>query len=178
GTVDWLKERRLAWMDVSRWCQAQPSGELRPQITEDVPKKVAGDDNVELARVAHHLHRQRVNKQVAGVNVCIFAADFLEHALPKAMCERHGIRLVAHAQALQALPSRVLKRATNNALHSLPGVHVFLNSNLVGRVLLEHASNADIQTFRIFAKHNQPDVFLGAVTKRRKPVMQQFDRTG
>ena len=69
-------------MDVPRRCQAQPASKLCSQVAEDVAKEVASDNDVELPRIPHHFHRQRVDKEMARLDVRIFLADFLEDALP------------------------------------------------------------------------------------------------
>ncbi len=84
-------------MDVSRRRQAEAAGELRAEVTDDVAKEVAGHNNVKLAGIADDLHGQRINKEMARIDVRVFLADFLENALPEAVSESHGIGLVAHA---------------------------------------------------------------------------------
>jgi len=49
-----------------------PPGKLCAQVADDIPEKIAGDDDVELTRVADNLHRQRVDIQMAGIDGHIF----------------------------------------------------------------------------------------------------------
>src|SRR6267378_7143268 len=72
----------LARVNVSGWCQAQPAGELCAQVADDVTEKIAGDDDIELTRVADDLHRQCVDVQMAGIDGHIFLPDFVENPLP------------------------------------------------------------------------------------------------
>src|SRR5579859_1968101 len=104
-------------MDIPRWRQPQAARKLRSQVTDNVAKQIAGHNYIELAWIANNLHRQRVNEEMPRINIRIFLAYFLEHALPQPMRKRHGVRLVAHAHALQSVLPRVLERITDDALH-------------------------------------------------------------
>src|SRR5690242_3258085 len=131
-------------MNIPRRRQPQPTRKLRSEIADDVSKQITGDNDIKLARVAHNLHRQRINEEMPPVNVRIFLADFLEHTLPQSMRERHGIGLVAHAHALQAVPFCILERIADDALNPFAGVDVFLDRNLVRSALLESSANTDV----------------------------------
>src|SRR5207244_5527304 len=80
-------------MNVSRRCKAKPACKLRTQVTDDVAEEVAGHDDVELARVAHDFHRQRVNVQVVRIDIRILPADLLKNPLPEVMGESHSLDL-------------------------------------------------------------------------------------
>src|ERR1700745_2238211 len=41
---------------------------------------------------------------------------------------------------------------------------------------LEEAANADIETFRVLAEDHEAHVVSGTVAKRRKPVVEKFNR--
>src|SRR3989475_12207524 len=56
-------------VDVAGGCDAHPADQLRGQVGQDVAEEVAGDDDVELRRVAHQLHRGRVHIEVTGLDV-------------------------------------------------------------------------------------------------------------
>src|SRR5713226_1247283 len=165
-------------MNVSGRRKPQAAGKLRAQVADDVAEKIAGYDDVELARVADDLHRQRVDIQVAGVDVRVFHANFFEHPLPEVVRKGHGIGFVAHADTLQALLAGVSERVADDALHALAGVHVLLNGNLVRRALLEEPPHAHIKAFGVLAEDQQANVFFRAIAQRRKPVVEQFDRSG
>src|SRR5207249_8184384 len=178
GDVSRLEHGRPRRMEIPPRAQPQPAGKLRSQVADDVAKQIARDNHIELPRIANNLHRQRVNKKVPRVNVRVLLADFLEHTLPQAVRKSHGIRLVAHAHALQAVLPRILERIANNALDSFARVNVFLHGNLIGRALLERSANANIKAFRVFAKDDEANIFLGTVSQGRKPIVKQFHRTG
>src|SRR5215470_8004257 len=91
------------------------------------------------------------------------------------MSESHGVGFVAHAYALQSTTLRVVEGVANDPLDSLPGVHVFLDGDLVRCALLEEAADANVQPFRVLAKHHYADVSFGAVAQRCQPVVKQFD---
>src|SRR5260370_30749427 len=92
------------------------------------------------------------------------------------MGEGHRIGLVAHAHPLQLIAASVAKSVANDALDALAGIDVFLDGDFVGCVFLEEAANADIETFSVLAEDHEAHVVSGTVAKRRKPVVEKFDR--
>ena len=115
---------------------------------------------------------------MAGVNVRVFLAEFLENPLPETVSESHGIRFVTHAQALQAVLAGVFESVADDALDPFAGIHVFLNSDLVRGPFLEESANTGVQAFGVFADDHQADVFFRAVAKRGKTVVEQLDGPG
>src|SRR5260370_40578813 len=109
-------------MNVSGWRKPQSAGDLRAEVADDVSKEIAGDDDVELARVLDDVHRQGVDIQVARIDVRVLLPDFLKSPLPKVMRKRQCIGLVAHAHAFQAILSGVLERVADDALDTFAGV--------------------------------------------------------
>src|SRR5216683_6621601 len=165
-------------MNVSGRRQAQAARNLRAQVADDVAEKIAGDDDVELAWVADDLHRQRVDIQVARIDVRVFLADFLEDSLPEVMRKGHGVGLVAHADALVAVQASVFESVADNALDAFAGVHVLLNGDFVRRAFLEEPANSDVEALGVLAKDHQANVFFGPVAQRSEPVVEEFDGSG
>src|SRR5215467_13631527 len=112
------------------------------------------------------------------INVRILLADLLKHPLPQSVRERHGIRLVAHTHALQAIRPRVIKRIANDTLDSFAGIDVFLHRDLIGSTLLEVSTNTDIEPFRVLPQHDEANVFLRTIWQRREPVVKQLHWAG
>src|SRR5579863_296234 len=106
-------------MNVSRRSKSQTSSELCTQVTDDVTEEIASDDDVELTRVSNYLHGERIDVKVAGINLWVFLANLLEDTLPKIVRKRQGVGLVAHADALQAIPAGIIERVADDAFHSL-----------------------------------------------------------
>ena len=79
------------------------------------------------------------------------------------MSKGHGVGLVAHAHALQAILPGVLKGIADNALDTFAGVHIFLHSNLVRRIFLEEAAHPHVDAFGILPQDHQADIFFGTV---------------
>src|SRR5580698_5658724 len=105
-------------------------------------------------------------EEVARLDRRVFLADFLEDALPEIVSEGHRVVLVAHADALKIAGGGVLEGVADDAFDALAGIHVFLDGDLVGRVLFEEAANADVEAFRVFAKDDELKIFLGAAAQR------------
>src|SRR6267378_1382607 len=173
-----LKKRSFARMNVSRGGKPQAAGQLCAQVTDDIAEKIASDNDVELPGVAHDLHRQGVDIQVAGIDVRVFPADFFEHPLPEVVGKRHGVGFVAHANALQTSLAGALERVTDDALDAFAGIDVLLNGDLVRRALLEEPADAHVEALGVLAENHQANVFFGAVAQRCEPVVKQFHGPG
>src|ERR1700674_3037802 len=165
-------------MNVPGRREAQAAGELRAQVADNVAKKIAGDDDVKLARVADKLHRQRIDIQVAGIDVRVFLPDLLKNPLPEIVRKGHGVGFVAHTDALQAVQARVFERIADDALHAFAGVHVFLNGDLVRCVLLKEPSDAHVEAGVVLSELHEANVFFGPIAQRSEPVVEQLDGSG
>src|SRR5215470_16908405 len=139
-------------MDIPRGGQAKPAGELCTEVADNVPEQIAGHDDIELPRIANHLHRQGVYIKVARLDFGVLLPDFLEDALPQIVCKGHGVRLVTHAHSLQPFLPRVVEGMADDALHTFTGIDVLLNRNLVGSPLLKKAAHTDVKPFGVFAE--------------------------
>ncbi len=73
----------------------------------------------------------------------------------------HGVALVGHAHLASARLSRELEGVPDDAMHTLVGVHLFLDRDLVVGSRLEAAADADIEALGVLAEHDEVDV-LGA----------------
>jgi folate-binding protein YgfZ len=148
-------------MNIPAGRHAQPSLQSGREIGDDVPEHVVGDDHVELARVAHHLHAERVDVHVLRGNFWKLRAHFFENALPQPTGVGHGIGFVAHQNftARGAVELRmicaVLKCIADDALHAFARIDILLRGDLVGSSLLEYAASVGINAFGIFAKHDK-----------------------
>src|SRR5712672_529538 len=165
-------------MDIAGGCESQAASQLRPKVTDNVAKKIAGDDDIELARIAHDFHGQGINIEVARFNFRIFLAYLLEDTLPEIVSKGHGVRFVTHAHALQLIPTGVVKGVADDALDALAGINVFLNGDFVWRVFLEEAADSDVKAFGILTKDREADVVGRAVAQRGQAIVKKFDRAG
>src|SRR5579883_1407560 len=176
--MDRLEKRSATRMNVSGGGQAQAAGELRAEVADDVTEEVARNNDVELAWIADHLHGQRINIKVAGFDFGVLWTKLLEDALPEVMSEGHGVGLIAHAEAPEAIGASVVEGVADDALDALPRVNVFLDGDFVGGSLLEKAAHADIEAFRIFPENHEANIFFRAAGERSKPRVQEFDGPG
>ena len=51
-----LEHRSLSRMDVSTRCHSQATLQSGSEVGDDVAEHIVSDDNIELPRIAHHLH--------------------------------------------------------------------------------------------------------------------------
>src|ERR1041385_5749047 len=131
-------------MDVARRSEAQPASELRAQVADNVTEQVAGDDDIELARITNDLHCQRIDIEVPGFNLGVFLTHFFEYALPEIVGEGHGIRFIAHAKPLEFVGSSVFEGVAYDAVDAFAGIDVLLYGDFVGSVLFEEATDPHV----------------------------------
>ena len=56
-------------MDVARGRHPETALERAADVGDDVAKEVVGDDDLELAGILHEQHRERVDVEMAGLDV-------------------------------------------------------------------------------------------------------------
>src|SRR5690348_11665647 len=110
---------------------------------------------------------------MARFEISVFLLQFFPNSLPQAVAVGHGIRLVAHAHALQSFASGVFESVPNNALDPFARIHVLLHSNLVWHSLLEISAHSCVSPFGIFAKHDEVDLALGAIAQWRESLVKE-----
>src|ERR1700674_4621216 len=159
-----FEHRSLSWMNVSAGGHAQPALQAGGEIGDDVAEHVIRDHDVELPRIAHHLHAERVHVHVLGLDLGILAAHFLEHPLPKPSRMGHGVGLVTHEHALAraAIELRVafgvFEGIADYAFHALASIDVLLHRDLIRCALFEYSSRIGVNALGIFANHHEVDV--------------------
>jgi hypothetical protein len=70
-----------------------------------------------------------------------------------------------HTLAQPAM-ARELERVSNDPLYASIRIDLFLNRDLLVRDPRASAAGADIESFRVFSKHDEVDVVAGAVLQR------------
>src|SRR6266576_674668 len=69
-------------VDVAGRGDSHPTDELGRQVGKDVAEEVARDDHLELARIAHQLHRRRVHIQMTRLDLFVLRSHGLPLLLP------------------------------------------------------------------------------------------------
>src|SRR4029453_10813152 len=87
----------------------------------------------------------------------------------------HRVALVRHAHFGQSPAARELEPVPNDPMYPSVRIDVFLNRDLLVRVCAHPAAGADIESFRIFTKHDEVDVVAGAVFQGTEPIIEQTD---
>jgi len=163
--VDWLKHRGAAWVDVAARGHAEAALESRGEVCDDVAKHIVGDNDIELARVADHLHAEGVDVHVLRGDPGIFGADFFEHSLPETAGVGHRVGLVAHQDFVAwgavklGVRGAVVEGVADNALDAFARVDVLLCGDLVEGSLLEDSAGIGVDAFGIFTEDDEIDVF-------------------
>src|SRR5579862_1848596 len=177
--MDGLEHAGASRMNVAAGSHAEASLESGGKVGNDVAEHIVGDDDVELTRIADHLHAERVDVHVLRGDLRIFGADGFKNALPKTSGVSHGVRLVAEQDFVAGRPVNfgvalaILEGVADDALDTFARVDVFLCGNFVGSSLLEDASGIRVNTFRIFAEDHEVDIpWLNAFQRAEGSVEQ------
>src|SRR6266852_2748647 len=117
-------------MDIAGRGKPNAASQLSAEVTNNVAEQVAAHDDIKLPGISHHLHGQRVDVKVAGVDLWILLPDLLEHPLPEVVSKGHGVGFVAHANPFQAVAAGVIESVTDNPLHAFARIDIFLYGDL------------------------------------------------
>src|SRR5437879_1268267 len=107
-------------MDIPGGREPQAASELRTEVADDVAKKIASHDDIELPGIADDFHGQGINIEVTRLDFGIFLAYLLVDPLPEIVGKGHGVGFIAHANAPQIIAASVIKRVTDDTLDALP----------------------------------------------------------
>ena len=174
--MDRLEHRRAPRMQVARRGKPEAALQLRAEIGDDVAEHVVGDDHLELRRVLHQLHRERVDVEMRGGDARILRRELPEQALPERVALRHGVALVRHADLGEAVRPRVIEGVLDDAMHALEGIDLLLDRDLVVGACLEAAADVHVCAFGVLAEDDEIDVGGPAVFQRTEPLVQQPNR--
>ena len=94
--------------------EAERAGQHRGFVAEDVAEHVAGEDHVELARVADDLHRRAIHVHVVEADLRIVGRQARDHLAPE-LRRLQDVRLV-HRKEQSAPPAGGLERHPRDAL--------------------------------------------------------------
>src|SRR5260370_26527495 len=109
-------------MDIARRGEAKSARKLGAEVTDNVAKKIASHNHIELAGGADDLHGQGVNEEVPRINLLILLPNLLEDALPELVRKGHGVGVVAHAHTLEIVTAGVRSSGTKDSPDTLsPG---------------------------------------------------------
>ncbi len=86
-----LEHRCPPGMNISAGGHTEAALQPGSEVGDDVAKHIIGYDYVEGSRIAHDLQAERVYVHVLRRDLGMFAANFLESALPQAAGVGHGI---------------------------------------------------------------------------------------
>ena len=93
------------------------------------------------------------------------------------MALRHGVALVRHADARQAIGRRVVERVLDDAVDALVGVDLFLNRDFILGARLEPPADVHVDAFRVFAEDDEVHIVWAALLERTQPLVEESDGT-
>jgi hypothetical protein len=163
-------------MEVARRRHPEAALERRAEVGDDVAEQVVGHDHLELPRLEHHVHRERIDVVVRGDDPGVGRRELSEDPLPERVSGGHRIALVGHAEPRQAARLREVEGVPDDPVHALPGVDFLLNRDFVLGPRLEAAADVDIQAFGVLAKNREVDVRRRSPLQRAEPRVEQADR--
>ena len=101
----------------------------------------------------------------------------MERAFPQVERIRQHVGLAAECEVLALVAlARVLKGVAQAALDTAPGVHTFLDGDLVRRALEHKPAGTGVQPLVVFAHDNKIDVLGFFALQRAEPFVEQLDR--
>src|SRR4030095_11400895 len=105
-------------------------------------------------------------------DIRILRTDLAKDPLPQRMSVLHRVALVSHADRAPAARPRDVERMSNDPVHALVRVDLFLDGDLVDGAGLEPSAHANVETLGVFPEHDEVDVGRRAVLQRAKPRIE------
>jgi hypothetical protein len=152
--VDWLEQTRTAFSQRRRGQHADRAAEHGCLIAEDVAEEVAGEQHVELARVAHQLHRRVVDIHVAEVHARVAGGMECLHSVAPELAHIEHIGLV-HAAELAAPLLGLLEAHLGDPVDLVVAVGHGVEGALTGVGLQPALGGAEIHAAGELAHHQQ-----------------------
>ena len=181
ATADRLEHRRSVRSIVGARRDTEPTLQRGGEVGDDVTEQVVGDDDLELARVAHHLENDVVDVKRTRFDYGKFALQLGEGAPPQAMA------MVLMALVLSATDQLYRARSLSACWNAAPGeprstpfrdVEFLFDGNFVGGAGFEAAANAGVEAFGVLAKDDEVNVFRLAIFQRHEFVGKREARPG
>ena len=145
-------------VDISRGRKANATGDSSRLIGQDVAEEVIGDDDIEAARIGHHVNRRGVNVTVVDTDLRVFAAHFLDDAAPQATGEDQNIVLVNQREVVSRTGCCLFKCVAHQALNTKGRVDGDLLCDLVNRTLAQGSAVSGIKAFSTLAHDDEINV--------------------
>ncbi len=169
--------------DVRRRCVGQAPHQAGCHIREDVSLEIGKDDHVEVGRVHHQLHRQRVHDDVVRLEVRVVARDVVEALEEEPVGELHDVRLVSAGDPLGSLLPCDLEgiamdllaagaRDEPTALRHVVSLHVLDGAVGVLDVLAHHGQ---VEIAPVMAGRNAGELSIHALVGEGPPELARGD---
>ena len=154
-------------IDVGARRQPDAAGDDGAQVGQDVAEQIAGHHHVEALRLAHEVHRRRVDQQGTGLDVrdspCATSRKTSSHST---MPNSWAFDLVIEVTFSPACPG-TLEGGANDALAAAAREQVRLQGDLVRRAVIKAAADGRIFPFGVLAIDEHVDRARRLVAQRR-----------
>ena len=150
--------RGAVHVEVAGGGEADPAGDGRREVGDDVAEQVVGDDHVEAGRVGDHEDRGGVDVQVVVRDVGELLGHGLDRALPELAGEDQDVVLVHEGELLAGAVVGPAEGVADHALHAVGGVQRHLGGHLVGGAGAQRAAVAHVGALGAFADDDEVDL--------------------
>src|SRR5437660_6939635 len=176
AAVHRLEKRDAPGVDVSGSRDAEPAGEGRAQIGEDVAEEVVGDDHLIRLRLTDEIHRQRIDVHRFRLQRGMARAHLGENAPPEAVAEEEHVGLVGQAHARKPALPGVLEGGLADPLHATARVDLDFLRDLVGGALPEDTADARVESLGVLAKEGEAQICAPLALERRQAIVEEQAR--
>ena len=149
---------RAFGVDISRGRKANTTGDGSRFIGQDVTKEIVSNDDIEAARISHHVDRCSVNVAVVNADLRVFAAHFLDDAAPQATGEDQNIVLVDQCEVVSRTSCCLFECVAHQALHAKGRVDGELLCDLVNRTLAQGSTVSSVKAFSSLAHDDEINI--------------------
>src|SRR5580704_11663020 len=162
-------------IQVCRWRDAYRADNGRPQVRQNVSKKIGSDYDIKPIRMPHEMGSENIDVVLIGAYVLIFLGQRLKSFMPEGHRVDDPIGFGGGGQVALAGPGQ-LKSKAHHAIDSAFGENSLLNGHLVGRAFIQSAADIGILAFVIFADNAKVDFSGFPFLKRAFHPFEQSHR--
>ncbi len=116
-----LEDGRASLADVSTGSETETADKAGAQVTQDITVQVGHDEDVELARVLHHLQANGVQVHLLEFDVRVLFGYLACTLQEEAVRESHDVGLVHHGDLVALVECGVLERELGDTSGGLFG---------------------------------------------------------
>src|SRR4030042_4541388 len=108
-------------MNISPCSNSQPSPNHCPQVSDDIPKHIVGNDHVKTLGILHHPHTNSIHMSIIRFNVFKLFPHLIKGSLPEVKGIGQNVCFSAEGEFVFLIPlATIFKGKTDATLHPFP----------------------------------------------------------